>query len=398
MTERMAAAVQGNGGLPLPMEVRCGIAHCGLSRVISIARFALMGALLPLLLGCALPRSAAMPSEVLRGTDTEDSGFQIVAVTRDSIDNIASWPVSSELARRHWVTTGASPVARLIRAGDRISIAVWDSQRDSLISAEGQRVVNIENVGVSPNGDIFIPYIGEFRISGMTMDAARREVQSRMESIVPDAQVQLAVETGGGNTIDLVSGVAQPGRLALAEISPTLLSVLAEAGGIDSGLRNPLVRLQRAGQSYTIPAAELLTDPQRDIVLRGGDRIIVESDTRNYIALGATGTQRVVYFERERINALDALSTIGGFSERRADLSGLMVLREYEEGEVRPGTETPDETQVIFTFDMRNADGLFAARRFQIMPGDVVLATESVIPVFTQVMALFRGVTSTADL
>ena len=360
------------------------------------ASFALIGVLVPLLMACALPRSAAMPAEVLRGTEAEDSGVQVIAVTRASINDIATWPNSPALARRHWVTTGASPVARLIRAGDRISLAVWDSQRDSLLSTEQERVVNIENVAVSSSGDIFIPYIGEFRIAGQTSDRARREIQSRLEAIVPDAQVQIVVEPGAGNTIDLVGGVARPGRLALPDISPTLMSVLAEAGGVDDSLRNPMIRLQRAGQSYTIPAAELLADPGRDTALRGGDRIVVEADTRNYIALGATGTQQVVYFERERINALDALSTIGGFSQQRADISGLMVLREYAENQVRPGPEAPDETQVIFTFDLRNADGLFAARRFEIMPDDVVLATESVIPAFTQVMALFRGISSTA--
>ncbi len=355
-------------------------------------------ALVPALAACSLPRTAALPSEVLRGTDAEGSGIQVVPVTRASIESIAAWPVSSELARRHWVNAGASPVARMIRAGDRITLTVWDSQRDSLLSTEAERVVNIENVTVSPSGDIFIPYVGEFRIAGMTTDRARRDVQTRMEVIVPDAQVQLAVEPGANNTIDLVSGVARPGRIALAEVSPTLLSVLAEAGGIDGGLRNPLVRLQRAGQSYTIPAAELLGNAERDVTLRGGDRITVEADNRNYIALGATGTQQVVYFERERINALDALSTIGGLSERRADLNGLMILREYRAGEVGQGADSPDETQVIFTFDLRSADGLFAARRFNVMPGDVVLATESVVSALAQVLALFRGVTSAANI
>jgi polysaccharide export outer membrane protein len=32
---------------------------------------------------------------------------------------------------------------------------------------------------------------------------------------------------------------------------------------------------------------------------------------------------------------------------------------------------------VVFTIDLTSADGLFAARRFQINPEDVVLATES---------------------
>ena len=342
-----------------------------------------------LLSACAVPRTAAMPREVLRGTQAEDSDVQVIAVTRASLPAITAWAPQSSEPRLHWVGTGASAVARLIRAGDKVTLSVWDSQRDSLITADEQRVVNIEDIEVSPSGEIFIPYIGDFRISGLTTDRARRDIQRLMEQIVPDAQVQLAIQSGGRNTIELVGGVAQPGRIGLGETSPTIMSVLADAGGIDPSLRNPLVRLQRAGQSYSIPAAELLRDPARDIQLRGGDRIVVVADDRSYIGLGAAGNQQVVYFERERISALDALSTIGGLSETRADLRGVMILREYPADRVTPGPDGPDKPLVIFTFDMSSADGLFAARSFLVQPDDVVLATESPVPAITQVLGLF---------
>ncbi|MCC5987326.1 MAG: polysaccharide export protein [Pararhodobacter sp.] len=354
------------------------------------AGLALIVAALALLTACSLPRTAAMPGEVLRGTGGEDSEFQVVAVTRASLPEITSWPPAAPEGRHHWVGTGASAVARLVRAGDRITLSIWDSQRDSLITPDEQRVVNMEQIEVSPAGEIFIPYIGDFRISGMTTDRARRDIQQLMERIVPDAQVQLAVEPGSRNTIDLVSGVARPGRYGLGEISPTIMSVLAEAGGIIPDQRNPLVRLQRSGQSYTIPAVELLANPAHDIQLRGGDRIVVEPDRRSYIALGAAGTQQVVYFERERISALDALSTVGGLSESRADLRGVMVLREYPESLLRPGEGAPNKPLVIFTFDMSNADGLFAAQRFYIQPNDVVLATESPAPMMNQIFGMVR--------
>lgn len=358
-------------------------------RVMSLIGLAMVA--LIVLSACSVPRTAAMPREVLRGTEAEDSDVQVVAVTRGSLPAIAAWSPASSERRHHWVGTGASAVARLIRAGDKVTLSVWDSQRDSLITADEQRVVSISDIEVSPSGEIFIPYIGDFRISGMTTDRARRDIQRLMEQIVPDAQVQLAVESGGRNTIELVGGVVRPGRVGLGETSPTIMSVLADAGGIDPSLRNPLVRLQRAGQSYSIPAAELLSDPSRDIQLRGGDRIVIVADQRSYIGLGAAGNQQVVYFERERISALDALSTIGGLSESRADLRGLMVLREYPENRVTPGPDGPDKPLVIFTFDLSNADGLFAARGFQVQPDDVVLATESPVPAVSQVLG-FLGI------
>lgn len=361
--------------------------------VARLARVALVSVLLPALVaGCAMPRGAGLRSEVLRGTDTAESDVQVIAITRESLAEIQAWPIPRPERRHHWTTTGAASTSRIIRAGDTVSLAVWDSQPDSLLTTGEQRSVTMQSIPVSSSGRVFIPYVGEVRIAGQTTEQARREIQRLLEPIVPDGQVQLDVTPGSRNTIDVVTGVARPGRVELPEVSPTILSVLAETGGISSTLRNPLVRLNRAGEAYAIPASDLFSDPANDIQLRGGDRILVEEDDRTYIALGAAGAEQVVYFEREVITALDALSTIGGLSDTRADLQGVMVLREYPESLVSAVGAAPRKAQVVFTFDLTSADGLFAARRFNILPDDVVLATESPVPMINQVVSMIRNI------
>lgn len=342
------------------------------------------------LAGCMMPRGAALQSEVLRGTDAPDSDVQVIEVSRANLAEIAAWPRPARASGHAWPRTGASPTTRLIRAGDLVSLAVWDSQETSLVTTREQRFANMQDILVSTSGRIFVPYVGEITVSGMTAEQARRDIQGRMESIVPDAQVQLSVRPGSGNTIDVVAGVARPGRIALTEASPTILSVISESGGIAPSLRNPLVRLQRAGVSYAMPAQRLYAEPALDIQLRGGDRIVVEQDQRHYIALGAAGRQQVIYFEREEISALDAISTIGGLAQTRADLKGVLVLREYPAAMVRPSGAHPRQQWVIFTFDLSTADGLFAAQRFQIHPEDVVLATESPFAQLAGPLALLR--------
>lgn len=357
------------------------------------ARLVFAALLLPALVaGCAMPRGAGLRSEVLRGTDAEDSEVQVIAITRETLPDILAWPIAHPELRHRWTTTGATATARIIRAGDLITLSVWDSQPDSLLTNGEQRNVNMQDIPVSSTGQVFIPYVGEIRVSGMTAEQARREVQRMMETIVPDGQVQLSVAPGSRNTIDVVTGVANPGRVELPEVSPTILSVLAQTGGIASNLRNPLVRLNRAGQAFAIPAAELFANPANDIQLRGGDRILVEEDGRTYIALGAAGREQVVYFEREEISALDALSTIGGLSDNRADLNGVMVLRDYPASMVSQTGNAPRKSQLVFTFDLTSADGLFAARRFLIQPADVVLATESPVPMISQAVSMFRSI------
>lgn len=354
----------------------------------------LLALCVPALAGCALPRTAATTAEVLRGTEAEDSNVQVIAVTREGLEDLRHWPRPAGLSRHNWPTASAQPTARTIRAGDTVALAVWDSQPDSLIATAEQRVVPMQNIAVSPSGRIFVPYVGEVRVSGLTAEDARREIESQMRAIVPDGQVQLAVTPGAGNTIEVVTGVARPGSVAMPETSPTILAVLAQAGGIAPTLRNPLVRLNRAGQGYAIPARSLFSDPRHDIQLRGGDRILIEEDQRNFIALGAAGRQQVVYFEREEISALDALSSVGGLVANRASLLGVMVLREYPANALRETGHAPRKPWVVFTFDLTNADGLFAASNFTIAPGDVVLASESPLPAFAQAVAMFRTIRS----
>lgn len=342
------------------------------------------------LAGCSLPRGAALQGEILRGTEAETSDVQVVEVTRAALEGLSRWPAPRADLRHRWPATGAAPVARTIRPGDMLSLTVWDSQSDSLLTNGTSRAVTMQEVPVSASGHIFVPYVGEVRAAGMTVEDARRDIQDRLGAIVADGQVQLALSPGAANTIDVVTGVARPGRVQLPEISPTILSVLAESGGISADLRNPVVRLNRAGIAYALPARDLFANPAHDIQLRGGDRVLVEEDQRTFIVLGATGQQQVVYFEREDISALDAISTSGGLSAARANLQGVLVLRRYPDSALRATGEAPRQNDVVFVLDLTAADGLFAAQRFQIEPGDVVLATESPLPLIGQAVTLLR--------
>jgi polysaccharide export outer membrane protein len=82
---------------------------------------------------------------------------------------------------------------------------------------------------------------------------------------------------------------------------------------------------------------------------------------------------------------------MGGLSAARADPKGILVLRDYPLSalNVRPGPALP---QVVFTLDLTDADGLFAARVFPINPGDTILATESPVTRVQTIMALVGSV------
>lgn len=351
------------------------------------------------LASCSIPRGAALSSEILNEKGADEPSYQVVTVTRDNVDALTQWPVTGWKGQYHWVANPRGPQSQLIRSGDVVRIVVWDNQENSLLANAASKQTALPDMVVSPTGKIFVPYVGEVEIRNMTQPAARAHLQEKIESVVPAGQVQLAVVQGQGNSADLVGGVGKPGSYPLPSRNYSLLSLIAAGGGIQPGLENPMVRLLRAGNVYEIRADRLTANPALDTTLRGGDKVVVSEDDRYFTALGTTGREAVVPFSRETLTAMEALSTVGGLSDSRADLKSVLVLRDYPaEQLVKPVDDSgytdkgPLQEQVVFAFDLTSADGLFAARQFQINPKDTVFGTESVVTSARTVLGLIGSV------
>lgn len=356
------------------------------------------------LASCSIPRGAALSSEILKEQGASEPTYQVVNVTRDNVAALKAWPVTGWKGQYHWVANPRGPQSQLIRSGDVVKIVVWDNQDNSLLANGASKQTPLPEMVVSPTGKIFVPYVGEVEIRNMTQPKARAHLQERMETVVPSVQVQLAVQQGQGNSADLVGGVGKPGSYPLPSRNYSLLSLIAAGGGIQSSLKNPMVRLLRAGNVYEIRADRLTANPALDTTLRGGDKVVVAEDDRYFTALGSTGREAVVPFSRETLTAMEALSTVGGLSDARADLKSVLVLRDYPaERLVKPVDDSgytdkgPLQQQVVFAFDLTSADGLFAARQFEINPKDTVFGTESVVTSARTILGLIGSVVGVSN-
>ena len=341
---------------------------------------------------CTSPRGVALTSEILKEQDAPNPGFAVVPVTRANIKALQIWPDTGWAGHYNWIGSSRGPESPLIRTGDQIDLVIWDNQENSLLAPAQQKSVNMKGLTVSTSGTIFVPYLDEVKVRGKTPGQARQTIQEALEPIIPQAQVQLALNAGKQNSVDLVSGVTTPGTYPLPDRNYTLLSLIAQGGGINKSMRNPIVRLQRSGRSFEIRAGDLFDDPRKNIPLRGNDKVIIEEDDRYFTALGATSSEELVYFDKETITALESLSMIGGLADSRANLKGVLVLREYQAKDVRYNGTGPSSDQMVFTFDLTSADGLFAARKFEIQPQDTVIATESPLSATRTVLGLIGSV------
>jgi polysaccharide export outer membrane protein len=354
-------------------------------------KWCLLGICLAVLSGCALPRGAALQREITRSGNDADASFQVVAVARSNVAALAAWPKTGWHGHYHWFDKAQGPNSQVIQPGDTVILTVWDNDPSSLLTGPAGSA-SLPEMTVSPSGAVFVPYVGDIRVRGQSPDAARSRIQSELEAIAPSAQVQLNHSPGRRSAVDAVRGVANPGSYPLPDRNVSVLSLISLAGGISTDLRNPLIRLIRANETYEIRVKTLLENPRRNVTLRGGDQIIVDEDDRSFIALGATGKEEIVYFSQEHITALEALAEVGGLSDSRADLQGVLILREYPASALRSDASGPQKAQVVFTFDLTSAEGLFAARKFRVNPDDVVIASESPVTSARTVLGLIGSI------
>jgi polysaccharide export outer membrane protein len=357
-------------------------------------------ALVSMLGACALPQDVGEERQILKGSDDPAATFAVQVVSRDTLPMLKDWPISHPIANLGWIKHSATASDPLIEAGDTVSLIVWDNDETSLLSTPTQNVIQLPNLRVSSKGTVFLPYADEVYIAKMTPDEARLAIQNKLLSIIPSAQVQLQFASGSNNSVELLSGVPRPGSYPLIDRSTTLTSVLALGGGIPSDMANPQINLSRAGKLYRISAASLLSNPQLDTTMRGGDKIFIEPEKRYFLSLGAAGKEAIVNFPRDRVSALDAMSLVGGVNQSTANPKGILILRDYPQSAVRTDGTGPSRDRMVFVLDLTNADGLFSAGEFAIQDRDLVLVTQSDLvntkTVFGLIGSIF-GLSNTVD-
>jgi polysaccharide biosynthesis/export protein len=357
-------------------------------------------ALLPV--ACSrLPSGAPVSEEILAQSAEVDASFALYAVNRAFLPTVAHWPATGKQERLAWIQASRGSKSQILQPGDTLTLRIWDSSDNSLLTSPEQKMVQLQDVRVAVNGTIFMPYVGNVNVLGLTPDLAREQLQDQLESIVPSAQLQLDMKEGRNNSVDLVSGVANPGTYPMPDRNYSVMGIISAGGGISATLNNPQIRLVRGQNIYGTSVDALLNNPRLDTLLRGGDQIFVEEDERYFLSFGATGTEDLHTFTKDTLSAMDAVSITGGIQDSRADPQGLLVLREYPAEALAPGQRGPRHQRVVFTLDLTSADGLFSARKFQINPDDLVIATESPINdalTVSNIIGNFFGVFSRAGV
>lgn len=355
------------------------------------ARFVALCVATTLLAGCALPRSGPTKNEIFSGA-VQRQGDSFVVTVDDQVTAMTS--VIPALGFAEGLTSAAALGSDVIRPGDTLGLTIWENVEDGLLASASAGGSALEEIQVDGAGFIFVPYAGRIRASGNTTEAVRRIITEKLEAQTPDPQVVIRRMAGDGATVSLIGGVGAQGVYAIERPNRTLTAMLATAGGITLPPEITQITLMRGAHKGTIWLQDLYTEPKLDVALRGGDRILVEEDTRFFTALGATGAQQKVPFDTQSISAIEALARVGGLSTGIADPTGVFVFRNEpaEIANVVLGrADLIGPQRMIYVLDMTSPNGVFVARDFAIRDADTVYVTEAPYTQFSKVLSAVLG-------
>ena len=347
---------------------------------------------------CGLPRSGPNKKEIFAGSVLREGDAFVVSVNSRVAKATA---VTPSLGFSNSFLSAGRIGSDTIAAGDRLTVTVYENVKDDpLLGNSGQRLSQLSELQVDGDGFIFIPYAGRIRAAGASPEELRNEIAKKLDPQTPDPQIIVQRVAGDGSTVTISGAAGGQGVYPIERPTRTLSAMLARAGGVTIDPETAIVRVTRNGQTGKVWLLDLYENPRLDIALRAGDRIVIEEDTRAFVAMGATGAQNRVPFETQNLSAIEALAIVGGLNTNIADPTGVFVLRNEpaEVANVVLGrNDLVGAQRMIYVLDLTQPTGMFEARDFLIRDGDTVYVTEAPYVQWQKTIGALTGTATAAD-
>jgi polysaccharide export outer membrane protein len=347
---------------------------------------------------CGLPRSGPNKAEIFKGSVLEDGDAFIITV--NSTVTRATSVVPALGFGSSFLNAGVIG-SDTIAPGDVLGLTVFENVKDDpLLGNTGQRVSALDEVQVDGQGFIFVPYAGRIKAAGQTPEGLRQAITRKLDTQTPDPQVSVQRLAGDGSTVTVSGAIGAQGVFPIERPTRTLSGMIASAGGVSINPETAIIRVTRGSHTGQVWLEDLYANPSFDIALRPGDKIVVEEDTRTFVALGATGAQSLVQFETQTLSAIEAIAIVGGLNSSLADPTGVFVFRNEPAdiaNAVLGRNDLIGDQRFVYVLDLTQPTGMFEARDFLVRDGDTVYVTEAPYVQWNKTLSAITGTSAAAD-
>lgn len=292
--------------------------------------------------------------------------YKLIDLTPESVGEYsrkAAPPLSARISK-----TGTTAIQLV--PGDVIKVMISDSAEGGVFAPLASGGTAFENVRVSSDGTISLPYVGSVNVRGFTLTQVDNSIKKKLKgSVATDPQVHSEMVGDLSGSVLVAGAVKSPGRFSSLQGPLTILDAVNMAGGpvLEPHLINVVVR--NGKQSYSINYDDVLSGKNRQISPRS--EIILERARQRFVAMGSVGDPGLKDLPSRNPSLLEVLGSVGGLDESKADPQGVFVFRiNQEPKEGQPAAE-------VFRLDMRKPESIFLARAFQVFPDDAVYVTNA---------------------
>ncbi|AHC35185.1 MULTISPECIES: polysaccharide biosynthesis/export family protein [Pseudomonas] len=258
------------------------------------------------------------------------------------------------------------PGPYLIGANDALYITVWD--HPELTAPSGpQQQIDANGRLVSPEGNLFYPYVGELVAKGRSIEALRSEITDKLRRYIDSPQVDVSVLRFASQKVVISGAVVKAGPVPITTIPMNVSEALGAAGidPLNADLSN--LTLTRGGKHYTLDLDTLNLEASRlnEVYLKDGDQLyLAYNDRKRIYVMGEVMQPRALSFKTRSMNLSDVLGSVGGVNQNTSNADAIYVIRGAQNIDVEPAK--------VFQLEAGSPSAMALATRFDVQPQDVV--------------------------
>jgi polysaccharide export outer membrane protein len=322
-----------------------------------------------------------------QSTSTEALPFDVIDLTPTSV--VAFRPAAT--LDRPSITSNLSSGGRILVApGDVIKVRIFEPYEGSIFPTIQRPGADLGTQRVTDDGTINVPYVGTVPVAGLDLTQIEQRIAERLKGKAQDPQVIAEFVADRSHTVMVSGEVKNPGRISVLDNVRSVVDAVNHAGGPLSGgpqgsQANQLeVVVRRHGQVIlTAQWLDLLNGA--DIPIEKDDQIVVRPNSRTYTVLGAVTKAGNVEMTKPNLNLLEALGSVGGLTDERANKTGVFVFR-LGDLETNPGARAR-----VFRLDLNQPVSIFVAQQFAMQPHDVIFVTNAPLYEYNKIVtALYK--------
>ncbi|MFI0546163.1 MAG: polysaccharide biosynthesis/export family protein [Brachymonas sp.] len=278
-----------------------------------------------------------------------------------------------------------------IGAGDVLSIAVWGYPEFSMSTMTATTTGTSDaatagSVGflVDAAGDIQFPFVGKFRVAGLTEADVYSKLSTALGRMVRNPQLTVRVQNYRSQRVYIDGEVKTPGVYSITDLPMSLPEAINRAGGALTTGDLSRLQLTRSGSTYTVNYTDLVAqgvNPNR-VILASGDMLRLPSrDESKVYVIGEVQKPSALLMQNGKLTLNAALGEAAGVSPIVGNARQVYVVR------TRSNAAT-GARPTIYHLDARTPAALILAEQFDLQAKDVVYVDASTLASWNRVISL----------